>query len=205
MLRTASDSEPRPKSSNLFNSADADLIIQSSDNIHFHVHKINLQYTTGGFPPADISNDKEIVHFTESSATLELLFQFVYPRQFPSLRSLDFDSLLLLAEAAEKYQVFAACNACFYQFRDFEKTHSKRVLEFAAKHDYHELVEDLQPTLVDTPLTELVDILPPLMFKDWSLFRERHLIKAAEDAKNALSTHLNTHTCKARPVYYDVY
>ncbi|KIK52017.1 hypothetical protein GYMLUDRAFT_100896 [Collybiopsis luxurians FD-317 M1] len=184
MLRTPSDSEPRPKSSTLFNSADADLIVQSSDNVHFHLHKNNLQYTTGGFPPVDISRDedlKETVRVTESSVTLELLFQFVYPRQFPSLRSLDLDSLLLLAEAAEKYQVFAACITCVYQLRDFEQEHPKRILEFAAKHDYHELIEDVQPILADTPLKELADILPDGVFKDWSFFRERHLMKIARN------------------------
>ncbi|KIK55362.1 hypothetical protein GYMLUDRAFT_76580 [Collybiopsis luxurians FD-317 M1] len=192
------DVEAVPKSSNLFNSADADIVVQSSDNVQFHLHKNNLQCTTGGLPPVDISNDKETVYFPESSATLELLFQFVYPRQFPSLTSLDFDSLLLLAEAAEKYKVFAACTACFYRLREFEKTHPKQILEFAGKHDYRELAEDVQPILVDTPLSELVDILPsPMIFRNWSLFRERHLMKAVEDEKQAFSRHKRTHKCNA--------
>ncbi|KAF5371042.1 hypothetical protein D9757_010292 [Collybiopsis confluens] len=101
-----SDNTSDSQTSKLFSSADADVIFQSSDNVQFHLHKINLQYTTGGFPPADISNEKEIVKLTEQSETLELLFQFVYPRQFPSMRNLDFESLISLAEAAEKYEVF---------------------------------------------------------------------------------------------------
>ena len=44
--------------------------------------------------------------------TLELLFQFCYPDYHPDVESLEFDILMLLAEAAEKYQVFPAMTIC---------------------------------------------------------------------------------------------
>jgi hypothetical protein len=44
--------------------------------------------------------------------TLELLFQFCYPDHRPDVEALEFDALALLAEAAEKYQVFPAMNIC---------------------------------------------------------------------------------------------
>jgi hypothetical protein len=44
--------------------------------------------------------------------TLELLFQFCYPDHRPDVEALEFDALALLAEAAEKYQVFPAMNVC---------------------------------------------------------------------------------------------
>ncbi|KAG6875708.1 hypothetical protein C0992_002788, partial [Termitomyces sp. T32_za158] len=59
--------------------------------------------STGAFPLAELVTE-----------TLELLFAFVYPWQHPTLRSSETPFALLskLAEAAEKYQVFAAVNIC---------------------------------------------------------------------------------------------
>ncbi|KAF5338320.1 hypothetical protein D9757_015125 [Collybiopsis confluens] len=91
-----------------------------------------------------------------------------------------------LAEAAEKYEVFAASAVCFYQLKDFVRTQPKRVLEFAAKHGYHELVVDIQPILADSPMSEVVDILPLQMLKSWSLFREQHLQNKIQSLKNDL-------------------
>ena len=53
----------------------------------------------------------EIVWLTEDSATLELLFQFMYPQHPPELKNVDFVTVMSLAEAAEKYEVFF-CNFC---------------------------------------------------------------------------------------------
>lgn len=94
-------------------SSDADVIIRSCDNIDFHVHKRHLEFATGGFPPADTpSSLGEIVRLSESSSTLEILFQFVYPQRHPSLDKLAFEELLEVAEAAEKYEVYGALSAC---------------------------------------------------------------------------------------------
>ncbi|KIK67696.1 hypothetical protein GYMLUDRAFT_36429 [Collybiopsis luxurians FD-317 M1] len=100
-----------------FNAADADVIVRSSDGVDFRLHKKNLECATGGFPPADIPSDlNEIVQLTESADTLEVLFQAVYPRPFPSVRGLDFDTLLTLADAAGKYKVFSMIQACRREF-----------------------------------------------------------------------------------------
>ncbi|KAJ4465066.1 hypothetical protein J3R30DRAFT_3624216 [Lentinula aciculospora] len=77
--------------------SNTNLIIHSSDNVGFHLHKKNLEF----------SASDEIVLLTGSSATLEIMFQFVYPQRYPDLHKLDFESVMLLAEAAEKYEVFA--------------------------------------------------------------------------------------------------
>ena len=44
--------------------------------------------------------------------TLELLFRFCYPDYRPDMEALEFGALALLAEAAEKYQVFSAMGIC---------------------------------------------------------------------------------------------
>ena len=91
---------------------DFDVTFQSSDGILFQIHKINLEVNTGGFVPPEFETHNEIAHLTETANTLELLFQFCYPDHRPDVEALDFDALALLAEAAEKYQVFSAMDIC---------------------------------------------------------------------------------------------
>jgi hypothetical protein len=99
------------------NSQDADVIFQSCDGILFGIHRPNLQTNTEGFPPPEIATGDEVVPLSESAATLELLFQFIYPRRHPGLDEIVFADLAALAEAAEKYQVFSAMNICRIRMR----------------------------------------------------------------------------------------
>jgi hypothetical protein len=112
---------------------DADVIFSSSDGVLFNIHRKNLEIVSGAFPPAEFSTDKEIVPLTESSAILELLFQFVYPRQLPDIHKVQpFTSLMELAEAAEKYEVYPAINACKIRMRLVTITfHSYAVINLA--------------------------------------------------------------------------
>ncbi|KAJ3742414.1 hypothetical protein DFH05DRAFT_211823 [Lentinula detonsa] len=158
----------KSRTSKCFNAHDADIIIRSSDNVDFYVHKKNLEFSTGGFPPANLtsSNSNEVVALSESAATLEIMFQFVYPKRYPALHKLNFEALMLLAEAAEKYEVFALINSCEFYLRNFLNQHSLTILDFAARHDYRSIVEELAMILVDTPMTDLFD-LPSTIFKPW--------------------------------------
>ena len=56
--------------------------------------------------------ETEIVRVDEPARVLELLFQFVYPREHRELDDLPFELLEKLAEASEKYQLFAAMGIC---------------------------------------------------------------------------------------------
>lgn len=58
-----------------------------------------------------VSNE-EIASLSEKSATLEILFQYMYPQRQPDLEVVEFEVLKDLAEAAEKYQVFPALEVC---------------------------------------------------------------------------------------------
>lgn len=190
------------------NSPDADVVLRSSDNVDFLIHKKNLEFLSGGFETRTGPN--EFVQLTESSDTLELLFRFTYPRRFPSLKSLQLEPLMLLADAAEKYEVFALIYACDlrlryvvasyfiktrtylmnFTFRDFLQTHPMRILEFAVKHDNKELIQELAPQLVHVTLSELVNILPDHIFKPWvggsRFYSSRLLTCIAESLSRAL-------------------
>jgi hypothetical protein len=83
----------------------------------FHIHRTNLDAITAGFPPAGFDTHDEVVHLAEHSDTLELLFQFIYPRRHPDLADAKIEVLAPLAEAAEKYQVFPAINICMIRMK----------------------------------------------------------------------------------------
>jgi hypothetical protein len=91
---------------------DSDVTFQSADGVLFCLHRKYLETNTGGFPPAEIKTRNEFVPLTEDSSTLELLFQFIYPAHHPTLAGMSFETLSLLAEAAEKYEVYSAMNVC---------------------------------------------------------------------------------------------
>lgn len=167
----------------------SDVTMQSSDDQIFSLHRKNLEFSTEGFPSSETPTAGQIVALSEPSTTLGLLFQFIYPQRYPSLEKLDFDSALVLAEAAEKYVVYAAIYACkfrlmyvralfaireinpqltFFIFHsEFIDSKPNELLSFAAKHNWYFLIVRLAPLLVDVPLFELSGILPSQIYTSW--------------------------------------
>jgi hypothetical protein len=92
--------------------ADADTTVASSDGVLLKVHRKNLAVHSHVFAHAEdttrTENGDEIVHLTESSTVLDLLFQFMYRQPQPDLDTLEFKTFASLAEAAEKYVVYSA-------------------------------------------------------------------------------------------------
>ncbi|KAJ6537290.1 hypothetical protein DFH09DRAFT_931013, partial [Mycena vulgaris] len=146
---------------------DADIVFQSCDGVLFSVHRVNLETHTDGFPPAEISTEGEICSLSESSGTLELLFQFIYRQRHPTLENLAFADLAGLAEAAEKYQVFAAMNICHIRMKEYLPNYAAEILSYAARHDYPILAAEAAPNLIEMPLVEVASILPPHILLPW--------------------------------------
>ncbi|KAJ7500595.1 hypothetical protein B0H11DRAFT_1995813 [Mycena galericulata] len=159
----------RSRKSELFNAPDADVVFQSSDDVLFSVHRVNLQTHAEGFPPAEIATEGEICPLPESSATLE---EFIYPRRHPSLDNSRFEAVAALAEAAEKYQVYSAMNICHLRMKEFLPAHAAEILTYAAKHDYPTVVAEVAPILIDMSLVDIVQILPPHILLPWIKYRE---------------------------------
>ncbi|KAJ7720656.1 hypothetical protein DFH07DRAFT_304722 [Mycena maculata] len=170
-----------PEYAKLFNSPEADVIFQSCDGVLFGIHRANLQTNTEGFPPAEISTSGEIVPLAESSSTLELLFQYIYPRRHPALDEIAFPDLAALAEAAEKYQVFSAMNICRIRMRDVLPNYAPEVLAYAARHDYPFLVHEAAPFTFDVPLADVVAMLPENLILPWIKYIDAHT-KVLHDA-----------------------
>ncbi|KAJ6529840.1 hypothetical protein B0H19DRAFT_967989, partial [Mycena capillaripes] len=140
---------------------------QSSDGVFFRVHRKNLEVCTEGSPPADISTQEEVVELTETSVTLELLFQFMYPQRHPALDTTPFEILEPLAEASEKYQAFPAMNICHIRLRDMVHEHPVEVAVYAAKHDYPYLVSEVAPMMISMDPITVVEMLPLYLVLPW--------------------------------------
>jgi hypothetical protein len=92
---------------------DADVTFESCDQIIFKVHRKNLETHSEGFAPPDgTSSPNEVVLLAERADVLELLFQYIYPLRQPNLKTIEFEVLSRLSEAAEKYQVYSAMEIC---------------------------------------------------------------------------------------------
>lgn len=93
------------------------VIIKSSDNVAFNVHRKNLEANAGAFPCAEFKTNGEAVQLTETGKTLELVFQFIYPKRHPTLEGLPFEDVADVAEAAEKYEIFSIMNIACIRLR----------------------------------------------------------------------------------------
>ncbi|KAF5380019.1 hypothetical protein D9615_006293 [Tricholomella constricta] len=171
---TQAGTAPSRETSGKFRADDADVIFVSSDNVLFYIHRKNLETQAAGFPSAEFDTRGEIVPLTEDASTLELLFQFVYPRRHPDLEATPFDALVSLAEAAEKYEVFSAMNICKIRLRNFLPDHAAEVANFASRHGYRDLLGWAAPFLLDIPLDEIVKMLSLDTVVPWSAGAVQH-------------------------------
>ena len=101
-----------------FDDAQADLILKSSDGVHFHVFKNILSLASPifndmfsiPFPLSQGSNDEvHVVPLSEHSTALDVALRHIYPVRPPrAADTLSYASIL--AEFARKYQVEALDN-----------------------------------------------------------------------------------------------
>ena len=110
----ATSTPPEKSAEAPFDDPRADLILQSSDEVHFRVFKPILSLASPIFddmfsippPPSQKPHDEvQVVHLTEHSTALDVVLRHIYP-----VRSPKGDKLLyanILAEFVRKYQVEA--------------------------------------------------------------------------------------------------
>lgn len=145
-----------------------------------------------GFAGADAissaSSDNEVVPLSENSAILELLLQYMYRQPQPDLRTVNFATLAGVAEAAEKYQVYAAttvCNIymrfvltfsfawgsceCLVDFRAATEEHPHQVLAYAYKHNYTDIMDKAAPLAISQSASFMTyaSVNAPSIFLAW--------------------------------------
>ncbi|KAJ7790619.1 hypothetical protein B0H13DRAFT_1676139, partial [Mycena leptocephala] len=152
---------------------DADITISSSDGVLFKVHRKNLEIHSDIFAAAadttqrEHYDDGEIVHLTEQADVLDLLFQYMYRQPQPLLKSIKFEICARLAEAAEKYLVYAATPATKLRMRDSVIEHPLEVLNYAARHNHAELADEAARLSMGLPVVQAVKILAPDTLAKW--------------------------------------
>ncbi|KAJ3769307.1 hypothetical protein FB446DRAFT_748418 [Lentinula raphanica] len=178
-----------------FRDSFARVVVCSADNVHFRLDEDNLKFNTGAFPfPNPRTNPNTVVHLPESAATLEILFQYIYPFRYSLAlpEDLDFDTFISLADAAEKYEIVGLIYACELMFNNnfmLLYDHPMEMLKFAVKHDNQKLVKRIKDTVLEssgswqtsTILPELAKILSNEEYKSWSIQREQKLVNRIEE------------------------
>ncbi|KJA22992.1 hypothetical protein HYPSUDRAFT_123886, partial [Hypholoma sublateritium FD-334 SS-4] len=53
-----------------------------------------------------------VITLPERSDILRTAFLFIYPRRHPKLQGLEFETLLEISDAVQKYEIFSAMNTC---------------------------------------------------------------------------------------------
>ena len=77
----------------------------------FRLHRKNIEVQAGAFHPADQQQLPERAH------VLDVLFQFLYPKNHPKLTNMNFKTVEAIATAAEKYRVFSAMHVSQVRLR----------------------------------------------------------------------------------------
>src|ERR1700728_145703 len=162
----------------------ADITLQSSDNVLFRFHKNQLEAHSGAFAAFAASAMDDPFVLTETSEVVDLLLQLMSLQDPPDLESLEFQTLALLAEAVEKYDVFHSKTICRmimqyvrYHFCERSKTlkdyrnhipqHSVEVLEYAVKHGYAELADKAAYNAIGCKATDIANKLSFETLKAW--------------------------------------
>ncbi|KZS87117.1 hypothetical protein SISNIDRAFT_321764 [Sistotremastrum niveocremeum HHB9708] len=105
---------PEPSFSPLFHFTDADLLIRTSDNVDFSVHKSIMSFASGTFrdmitldnlTPSSTSSLQrvEIVEVSEDSAAMGAVLRYIYPLPRPVISRLAIAIKLL--HLADKYHI----------------------------------------------------------------------------------------------------
>ncbi|KAJ7574724.1 hypothetical protein C8J56DRAFT_802470, partial [Mycena floridula] len=91
-----------------------DLILRSCNGSFIGAHRWNMSRFSDGFPSPDTvtGSIEDIVPLEETEAVLKLLLEFLHPQTLPTCAKLDFNTLIALVYAAEKYLVYSAMLGC---------------------------------------------------------------------------------------------
>ncbi|KAG0703931.1 hypothetical protein DFH29DRAFT_413033 [Suillus ampliporus] len=156
-------------SHNDFYAPDSDMLLLSSDDVKFPVHRCILAAASPFFehmfalpqPPDDPANEERrpVVPVSEPSSTVQVLLRFVYPVPHPTISSLD--ELSTILGVASKYDFLGVISYLRKQLISpaFLRDDPTRVFAIASRYDleYEAQVASqhtLSITILDCPLSD---------------------------------------------------
>ncbi|KAJ7576141.1 hypothetical protein C8J56DRAFT_973192 [Mycena floridula] len=158
-----------------------DLSLLSSDGVNIGAHKANMGLFSEGFPTVDALQQMsvpglETVSLDETGVILKLLVQFLHLQPLPECSDIDFNTLLKLAYAAEKYLVYSAMLLCKLKFSDdrLYKIYPAQVLSYATRHRYTALADQVAPWTRDVKAKWLFETSQEnvTVLAAWTLYHE---------------------------------
>ncbi|KAI0664236.1 hypothetical protein C8Q70DRAFT_1146050 [Cubamyces menziesii] len=144
MATSSPSPDDRPRTHAAFNHPAADIIICSSDNVHFRLHKIILSIASDFFgdmlslPQPDGAAGLPVIPVTEHSSVLESLFRLCYPIKDPLL--LTVEQVRSTLEAAMKYQMEEATEIATAKLLSLVTVAPLRVYAIAYRHSLENVV-----------------------------------------------------------------
>ncbi|KAL1658138.1 hypothetical protein GGF50DRAFT_67851 [Schizophyllum commune] len=154
------------------------IVFRSSDGTLFNVHRSNLRCATDGPLAEDFpSSPTEIVRLTEDAKTLELLFAYVYPGAYPSVKELPIEEFSKFAEAAEKYRVAPAVAMCAFviEVKALFRDHPLVIMAYAHRHGHEDLLNQSVTYSLSATAVDACKTLPLPLFAAWVIYRDARL------------------------------
>ena len=164
------DGEVIPKENFVIIYPDGDIILVSSDNKWFKLHKLLLSLSSPVFAgmlampqPADGQNNPSPIYLSEDAETLLALLDILYPNRKPA-KEVDFTLLRKIGVVAQKYQIDVALDyleqSLWVALRDKDPL---RVYALASSHDMQHLAATAAFELLSRPMNHWSDPIPPEM------------------------------------------
>ncbi|TFK67445.1 hypothetical protein BDN72DRAFT_960970 [Pluteus cervinus] len=176
-----------------------DVVIRSSDGQLHGTHSKNLEMYSGGFPPASLADPDQIntIELTETSEIITLMLGYVHNQRYPESDKIEFEVFKQLAEAVEKYQIYAAMEACRLHMKHAAPLHSLDALAWATRHDYMEIADLAAPQTLGLTLEKVKPVIGPAIVS-WISFREPYIQAVQEIPKNLpkFPHHIGTGPCQ---------
>jgi hypothetical protein len=141
-----------------FDDARADLILQSSDKVHFRVFKIILSLASPIFndmfsiPSPPIHDEVQVVPLSEHSTALDVALRHIYPVRTPTAEGNTLHYASILAEFARKYQVEALDKFITYYLAESAERDPVGVYAIAATYGYNSIGGKCCQVMSKTPI-----------------------------------------------------
>ncbi|TFK67446.1 hypothetical protein BDN72DRAFT_770676 [Pluteus cervinus] len=124
-----------------------------------------------------------MVELTENDEVVPLMLKYMHKQRHIDIKTLDFNALKGLADAAEKYSIYPAMDICklrmeyagCYALSRLRDDAFLDVLGYAAKHSYSDICDLCAPATLGTSLTIARLALGPLSTLKWATYREGFL------------------------------
>ena len=147
-----------------FDDAHADVILRSSDQVHFRVYKLILSLASPVFadtfsipaPPSESPGDEvQVVTLTEDATALEVALRHIYPVQTtpPEVEKLRYASIL--AEFARKYQVESLNRFITGYLTDSIEFDPVGVYAIAVAYEYKDIGANAARSCLNLPFSSL--------------------------------------------------